>query len=124
MKNDLLKQIRSCRKKLESSIKRTGLNSQETRKISDKMDKLINEYYKSIESIEFPSISNMGVFYERSYNALKKVTEDFGAFPSVPEWNNYAKYNNCLSSASMEYISKLNWNYLKIKVEREINLKI
>ncbi len=124
MRNNLLKQIRSIKKKLENSIRKNGLNSPETRKISDKIDKAINDYYSSIKSVNFPSNSKMEVFYKRSYFILKKITEDFGKFPTVVEWNKYAKENGYLSSTSMEYISKLNWNYLKIKVERENNIKI
>lgn len=124
MRNDLLKQIRSCRKKLDATVKRTGLNSVETREISDKMDKLINKYYDSIKETEYPDFSDMFMYYQKSYKALKIVTQQLERFPSVAEWNKYAKENYCLSSASIEYISRLNWKYLKIKVERELNLKI
>lgn len=124
MKNDILKQIRSCRKKLNISIKKNGLNSSETRRISDKMDTLISRYYDSIEIIKFPPCSCMNVFYKDSYHIIKKMTEEFEKFPSVAQWNQYAKKYDYLSSASIEYISKLNWKYLRIKVEREINEKI
>lgn len=124
MKNNILKQIRSCRKKLDASVKRTGLNSEETRKISNKMDKLICEYYNSIEMIKFPFSSQMEEFYKNSYNVLKKITKEFNKFPNVDEWNKYAKENNFLSSQSIEYIAQLDWNYLRAKIIREINEKI
>jgi len=124
MKNNILKQIRSCRKKLNSAVKRTGLNSIETRKISDKMNELINEYYSSIETVKFPSSSYMNDFYKTSYESLKKITEEFNKFPSIVEWNKYAKENNLLSSITMEYITTLDWNYLRAKIIREINEKI
>jgi len=124
MRNDLLKQIRSCRKKLDATVKKTGINSPETRKISDKMDKLINEYYASIEIVNFPNTSSMQSYYETSYSVLKRITKEFNKFPTVQEWNNYAKENNCLSSMSMEYITKMDWNYLRVKILRELNIKI
>jgi len=124
MKNNILKQIRSCRKKLNSAVKRTGLNSIETRKISDKMNELINEYYSSIETVKFQSSSYMNDFYKTSYESLKKITEEFNKFPSIVEWNKYAKENNLLSSITMEYITTLDWNYLRAKIIREINEKI
>ena len=43
MQQDNIKRIRSSRNKLHKSIKKNGLDSNETRRISDEMDKLINE---------------------------------------------------------------------------------
>lgn len=63
-------------------------------------------------------------WYKISYSTLKKITNDFKKFPSVEEWNYYAKENELLSHASMEYISALNWNNLRIKVLRELNMDI
>ena len=48
MSQDNIKRIRSLRNKLHKSIKKNGLDSDETRKISDEMDILINEYYNNI----------------------------------------------------------------------------
>ena len=62
-------------------------------------------------------------YYEKSYEALKNMTQQLERFPTVREWNNYARENNYLCHISLEYISKLDWNYLQIKVEREINFK-
>lgn len=124
MRKDLLRQIRSYRKKLDNSIKKYGLNSNETRKISNVMDKLINEYYSAIEIVEFPIWSNSSMFYKKSYEALKNVTQQLQRFPSVKEWNEFAKENNYLSHVSLEYISKLNWKYLEVKIKRELNLNI
>lgn len=124
MKNDILKQIRSCRKKLDAMVKKTGLNSVETRKVSDKMDNLVNKYYKSLKETEYPEYSEMYVYFIKSYKALKDITIQLQRFPSVQEWNTFAKQNNYLSHISLEYISKLNWKYLGIRVEREKNEKI
>lgn len=124
MKKNIFRKIKKARLELEESIKKNGINSFETRKISDEIDKLINEYEKSANIVIYPNNSEMKAYYDKSYNALKKITDDFKKFPTVEEWNYYAKENNLLSNVSLEYISKLNWNYLKIKVEREINFKI
>ena len=124
MAQDSIKKIRSLRNKLHKSIKKNGLDSDETRKISDEMDKLINEYYDNIQRISYPANSEMKVYYEQSYKQLKIVTQQLERFPSTQEWNKFAKENCLLSSMSMQYISKLNWNYLRAKVLRELNMDI
>lgn len=123
MNRDIIKKIRKLRKELNESFNKNGVNSSKTRKISDKMDKLINEYYSSIEERRFPISSEMDIHYRNSYNALKAMTEQLEKFPSVGQWNKFAKENNYLSNVSLEYISQLNWKYLQIKVEREKNMK-
>lgn len=124
MQQDNVKRIKSLRNKLHKSIKKYGVNAEETRKISDEMDKLINEYYDNIQRISYPTDSEMKVYYEQSYKQLKIVTQQLESFPSVQEWNKFAKENCLLSSMSMQYISKLNWNYLRTKVLRELNMDI
>ena len=151
MARDDVKKIRSLRNKLHKSIKKNGLNSEETRKISDEIDILINEYYNSIErailrdtpiilfdeatsaldnhsknkieETKYPEDSEMLLYFNMSYEALKVMTLQLEKFPTVNEWNKYAKENNYLSHLSLEYISKLDWNYLQVKIEREINFK-
>lgn len=124
MAQDSIKKIRSLRNKLHKSIKKNGLDSDETRKISDEMDILINEYYDNIQRISYPTGSEMKIYYEYSYKQLKIVTQQLERFPSVQEWNKFAKENVLLSSMSMQYISKLNWNYLRTKILRELNMDI
>lgn len=124
MQQDNVKRIKSLRNKLHKSIKKHGVNAEETRKISDEMDKLINEYYDNIQRISYPANSEMKVYYEQSYKQLKIVTQQLERFPSTQEWNKFAKENCLLSSMSMQYISKLNWNYLRAKVLRELNMDI
>ncbi len=123
MSKDEMKKIRNLRNKLHKSIQKNGLNSETTRKISDEMDTLINEYYNNVEKTEYPKDSEMIEYYNKSYNALKDITKELKKFPTVKEWSQYAKENNYLCHLSLEYISKLDWNYLQIKVEREINFK-
>ena len=124
MGKDIFRKISSLRKKLHKSIDKSGLNSKETREISNQMDKLIKEYYDSIKETEYPEFSDMYSYYKKSYKALKNVTEQLERFPTVQEWTKFAKENNFLSHVSLEYIAKLNWKYLEIKVERELNLEI
>lgn len=124
MQQDNVKRIKSLRNKLHKSIKKHGVNAEETRKISDEMDKLINEYYNNIQRISYPTDSEMKVYYEQSYKQLKIVTQQLERFPPTQEWNKFAKENCLLSSMSMQYISKLNWNYLRAKVLRELNMDI
>lgn len=124
MKADILKRIKTTRKLLDKNVEKYGLNSNETREISNKMDKLIKEYYDSIKTVEYPNFSDMFLYYKKSYEMLKNVTLQLKKFPSVQEWNKFAKENNCLSHISLEYISKLDWNYLEIKIKRELNLEI
>lgn len=124
MQQDNVKRIKSLRNKLHKSIKKHGVNAEETRKISDEMDKLINEYYNNIQRISYPADSEMKVYYEQSYKQLKIVTQQLERFPSIQEWNQIAKEKYLLSSTSMQYISKLNWNYLRTKILRELNMEI
>lgn len=123
MGKDVYKKISSLKNKLNKTIQRTGLNSKETREISDKIDSLINEYYNSIKEIEYSEFSNMYYYYKKSYEALKNVTQQLERFPPVQEWNKFAKENNHLSSISLEYIAKTNWKYLEIRIERELNIE-
>lgn len=124
MRKDVYRKINSLRKKLDKSIEKTGLNSNETREISKEIDKLINEYEKSVKIVDFPQNSEIFLWYKQSYFELKKITKKNDKFPSIVEWNRYAKNNDLLNHASLEYISKLNWNYLRVKILREINMKI
>lgn len=124
MSKDIYKKINRLKKELDKSVKKTGINSDETREISNKVDKLIKEYYVSIRETEFPSYSDMYLYYKHAYKALKNVTQQLKKFPTIQEWDNFAKENNYLSHTSLEYISKHNWNNLRIKVLRELNMEI
>ena len=102
MQQDNVKRIKSLRNKLHKSIKKYGVNAEETRKISDEMDKLINEYYNNIQRISYPADSEMKVYYEQSYKQLKIVTQQLERFPSIQEWNQIAKEKKLLSSTAMQ----------------------
>lgn len=119
---DIYKRIKHCRRKLDVSIKQYGLNSEVTKNISAEIDRLIQEYYNKIEIIKYPTKSKMLNNYKKSYLALKEYTVKNG-FPTVKKWNKYAKENKYLCNKSLEYINKVDWNYLQIKVERENNIE-
>ena len=38
-------------------------------------------------------------------------------FPTVKEWNKYAKENQLLSSESIKYIAGVNWHELRNRIE-------
>lgn len=124
MRNNYLKKIKGIRKKLNRSISKYGLDSEITRRLSDDIDEKINEYYKSIEQIKFPKSSNIHEYREKSYNALKNVTLENGKFPTVMQWNRIANERGYLSHISLEYTLKTNWNDLRMRVLRELNIEI
>lgn len=117
---DVAKKIEKLREKLHRSIDKNGLNANETQRISSEVDKLVNRYYEKEREYQ----KNEGALskeYIEAYEELKKLTKQFGEFPSVPAWNHYAKQKVLISSESIKYISGLNWNELRSKVFLEIN---
>ena len=58
----------------------------------------------------------MGRMYDTSYQHLQLLTNMLNEFPSVKEWNQYAKENLCLNSQSMQYIAGMNWHKLRDKI--------
>ena len=124
MSRKLYNERKSLQKILDKNIEKKGLYDEKTIQISYMLDDLISNYYKSIPKREYSSTSIMKLFYDISYEELKKVTVKNDKFPEVAEWNKYAEQNDLLSSESMKYISILDWKYLRVKVNREINMKI
>ena len=107
----MLDKFERLRKKLNESIEQNGLNSEKTKKISRKFDELINSYYE--KEVQYSHESIMYKKYVESINELSKITKDFAEFPSIPEWNKYAKEKGLLNSESIKYISGLNWHDLR-----------
>lgn len=122
-KRNIFLEIKKARKKLDRNIAEKGLKDKQTRLYSDEIDILINEYYKSKETRDYPITSKFISHYEISYKELKKITKEFNEFPSVRDWDKYAQENNYLSSTAIQYISMLDWNKLRDKVKAEINAK-
>lgn len=124
MKENNLKKIKGVRKKLHKAISAYGINSEETRKFSDEIDKKINEYYKSIEQVKYPRNSNMNEYKEKSYQKIKEIVLNTKKFPTVKQWEKIAKEESFLSHISLEYMMKSNWNNLRVKTLRELNIEI
>ncbi len=123
MEKKLSNEIRDLQNKLNSDIQNNQIDNLETIGLSNKIDKLLNDYYLvSMYGRKFPTNSNMKKYYELSYKKLVKLTVQNNKFPSLEEWNEYARENNLLSSESMKYISMLEWKYLKLKVNKQIRI--
>ena len=122
--NNNLKKIKGIRKRLDTVVIKYGLHSIETRKISDEIDIKINEYYKSIEQVKYPKNSNMNEYKEKSYQKIKEIVLNTKKFPTVKEWDKIAKEEGFLSHISLEYMMKSNWNNLRVKTLRELNIEI
>lgn len=103
--------------KLHESIEKNGLNSEQTRKISKKYNELINLYYKN--ETQYHEGDMMGIKYMESIKCLKKITRDFVKFPTIKEWNYYAKENDLLNSESLKYISGNSWHDLRNRILAE-----
>lgn len=94
-------------KKVDDIIVRYGLESEPEESYS----KLVNELYTK----------DISENYNASYSALIKITEDFGEFPTIPEWNKYAQEHGYLNHISLQFITKLNWSKIRRKVKKEIS---
>lgn len=110
--------LERLREKLHQAINQYGLESEETRKISLKLDKLINEQYK--HEAQYPINSIIKENYYECIEVLKETVKDTGRYPIVKEWNRYAFKYGLLSNISIEYISRMNWS----KLEKFIRLEI
>ncbi|MCI8362293.1 MAG: aspartyl-phosphate phosphatase Spo0E family protein [Clostridia bacterium] len=116
--------MRVLQNKLNKNIEKYGLSDKKTIELSEKIDAYINYYYATIKERQYPTGSEMFSYYRISYDKLKELTIEKEKFPSAEEWNKYAKEYGLLCSESMKYISMLDWNYLRVKINREINIKI
>lgn len=112
---DIAEQIEKTRKILHRNIEKYGLNSKEVREISLQLDELINMYYGKDRE------ETMQAEYKIAYEELKRLTRENKEFPSVQKWDEYAKKNNLISSESLKFLSKSNWNKLRNKIRSEIN---
>lgn len=123
------KEIERARKKLNTSIEKTGLNSKQTRNLSIEIDSLINLYYESDDNEykrkekKYPSNNFMYEFYKQSYYQLLEITYELEKFPTVQEWNAFATKKIYMSNQSLEYVSGLSWNELREKILKENNRK-
>ena len=95
--------LERIRRKLHIVIEEYGLNSKET--------KILNEYYK--KEVQYPENSLIYLKYDESINYLKEIARKEERFPTIQEWNKYAKKHELLSSESIKYISGVNWHELR-----------
>ncbi len=114
----MINDFEKLRAKLHESIEVNGLNSEKTRNISKRYNELINSYYQ--EKKQYHENNIMNRTYLESITCLKKIAKDFIKFPSIKEWNYYAKENNLLNSESLKYISGNNWHELRNKISSDI----
>lgn len=119
---DIAREIERKRRLLHSSIRKNGIDSEKTRRISVEIDNLINEYCK--KEREYNENNTMIVYYKKSLKELRNLMLDTGSFPNVKVWNEYALKNNCLNYVSMEYISGSNWHELERKIKFNIIKKL
>ena len=59
-------------------------------------------------------------------NLIKKIKEivlNTKKFPTVKQWDKIAKEGGFLSHISLEYMMKTNWNNLRVKTLRELNIE-
>lgn len=110
------------RLKLNDTVDRQGLRSEQTQKISNKLDRLINEQYE--HEVEYPEHAIIKENYYECIVVLKDTLKDVGRFPTTKEWNKYAQKNKFLSHISIEYISKMTWNELEKFIRLELKNKI
>ena len=123
LKKHNLKKIKGIRKRLDKVVIKYGLHSIETRRVSDEIDIKINEYYKSIEQVKYPKNSIINILKNKSYQALKEDVIKNKKFPTVKQWNKLAKEKGYLIHIALEYIMKTNWNNLRVKTLRELNIE-
>lgn len=110
--------FKKLQNELHKNIEKYGLNSEKTRKISEKYNKLVNSYYEKERLYHEGNL--MHIKYKLSLSKLRQITIEFGKFPSIEEWNQYAKQLNFLSSESIKYISGNNWHDLRNRTMTEI----
>lgn len=113
----MISDFEKLRGKLHESIERNGIDSEQTRKISNRYNELINSYYENERQYRKDEV--MGIKYIESVKCLKKITKDFVKFPTIKEWNYYAKENGLLNSESLKYISGNTWHNLRNRILAE-----
>lgn len=111
-----MSEIEELRQKLHRAIEEYGLNSEEVYKISIEMDKLLNKRGYNEKNLMYNK-------YLESMFELRKISKIFGEFPTISEWNKYAKENYLLNSESIKYMSGLDWNMLRSRIKKEMNIK-
>lgn len=114
----MVNNFEKLRGKLHQTIEIYGLNSEQTMKVSEKYNQLVNSYYRNEKQYREDSLMN--IKYLESIKCLKKITRDFVKFPTIKEWNYYAKEKDLFNSESLKYISGNTWHNLRNKILTDI----
>lgn len=114
----MINDFEKLRGKLHEAIDVYGLNSEKTKKLSKRYNQLVNGYYQNER--QYRDGDFMYKKYTESIIYLRKITKDFMKFPTIKEWNHYAKENNLLNSESLKYISGSNWHNLRNTILAEL----
>lgn len=113
---DILEPIRS---ELHMAIDKYGINSKKAIEKSEEFNKLLNIYYE--KESKYSEDNMMEIKYREAIEILKNITKVFAKYPTVNEWNKYAKEKCLLSSESIKYLSGMNWHDLRSKIKVEVN---
>lgn len=85
----MINNFERIREKLHESIEKNGINSEKTKRISERFDKLVNSYY--INERKYNTNCLMYIKYTESIKHMKKITKEFAKFPSIDRRDKYAK---------------------------------
>lgn len=107
--------LEGIRGELHMVINKYGIKSKEAIKKSEEFNEVLNLYYRI--ATEFSEDNLMNEKYVESIKVLKRVDKDFAKFPTVDEWNKYAKEHDLLSSESIKYITGVNWHDIRNKIK-------
>lgn len=110
----MMNDFEKLRTKLHESIEIYGLDSEETRRISERYNELVNFHYQNERQYHKDSVMN--IKYLESVQYLRKIASDFIKFPTIQEWNCYAKQNDLLNSESLKYISGNAWHGIRNRI--------
>lgn len=117
---DIEEKIERLRNELYTEIEKSGIESLQTLKVSEKLDELIRRYY-ILEKNEKIKNNIFFMEYKIAYNQIKEATKKNKKFPTTKEWNKIAKENTYLNNKSIEYISGLNWKEIKAVILKDLN---
>ena len=114
----MISDFEKLRGKLDESVEKYGLHSERTKKISRRYNRLVNLYYQNEKQYHRSSLIHDN--YLESIECLRKITKDSVKFPTIEEWNYYAKENNLLNSESLKYISGNSWHDLRNRISPKL----
>lgn len=114
----ILERIEILKKKLDEAVIKYGLNSNEVKNISKKIETIMNKEMKNKEPI--PTGNKMRDAYNMSIYYMKIITIEQEKFPSTEEWDEYASKIYALNSKTIRYITGLNWHKLRCKIEQAV----